>query len=236
MSGEHLALSVVMPVYNEQEALPAVLHDLGTVVLDRLPDSELVIVDDRSTDGTPALLARVASEDPRVRVITAPRNRGHGPTVAEALRAARGDWLLQLDSDGQVDLEDFWTMWARREQADLVLGIRRPRHDPPHRLVLSVMLRTVIRVLARGRGVHDVNVPFKLIRRELWERLAPAVPAEPIVPSAMIVLGALRTGARVVEVPITHRARAGGQTVLIPTRLLWLSLRAAVELATFRPR
>jgi glycosyltransferase involved in cell wall biosynthesis len=223
-----------MPVYNEQDALPEVLAELRAVVLDRIPECELVIVDDHSTDGTPALLA--ALDDPRVRVIRAERNRGHGPSVAAALRAARGEWLLQLDSDAQVVLEDFWRMWPEREHADLVLGIRRPRHDPAHRLVLSVLLRAVVRVLGRGRGVHDVNVPFKLLRRELWDRLAPAMPEEPIVPSALIVLGALRTGARITEMPIVHRARSSGTTVLIPTRLLWLSLRAAVELATFRPR
>ena len=99
---------------------------------------------------------------------------------------------------------------------------------------MSFALRWLVRALARGRSVRDVNVPFKLMRRGLWEHLQPALPAEPIVPSALIVLGALRGHARVLELRITHLPRAGGRTVLIPTRLLAVSLRAARELLGFR--
>jgi glycosyltransferase involved in cell wall biosynthesis len=228
------SLSVVMPVYNEQEALPAVLDDLRTCILDRLEDCEAVLVNDGSTDATAALLDASAEEDPRLQIIHAPENRGHGPSVYAGLQAARGEWMLQLDSDGQVELEEFWLLWDRREQGDLVMGYRRPRRDGWHRRAVSFVLRWLVRALARGRTVRDVNVPFKLIRRGLWDHLEPAMPRAPVVPSALIVLGALRGRARVIELRITHRPRAGGRTVLIPTRLLAVSMRAARELLGFR--
>jgi len=101
----------------------------------------------------------------------------------------------------------------RHHDADLVLGPRVHRHDPIHRLVLTRFTRAAVSVIAR-RHVRVANLPFELIRRSLYEHLRPSIPAVTFAPSLMLVLGAHRSGARVLEIETTHLPRMHGQSTL----------------------
>jgi glycosyltransferase involved in cell wall biosynthesis len=228
-------LSVVMPVFNEAAVIEAVLADLRREVLDRVPGSELVVVDDCSTDATPAILAAVAASDGRVRLRTNPSNVGHGPSVRRGLDAARGEWIFQIDSDDQVDLTLFADLWDRRAEADLLRGVRVVRHDPHHRLVLTRVTRLFVSALAR-RWLRDANVPFKLVRTDLVRHLAPLMPADAFAPSILIAIGASRAAARVTEVEIRHRARPHGSSSLRVGRLARACLRAGAQTLRFALR
>ncbi|MDP2291641.1 MAG: glycosyltransferase family 2 protein [Actinomycetota bacterium] len=211
-------LTVVMPVFNEERVIRDVLAAVARDVLDLVPFSELVVVDDHSTDATAAVLAEVAARDPRVRVLTNSSNAGHGVSVRRGFDAARGEWILQIDSDGQVDLTQFATFWAQRDDVDLVTGVRSQRHDPRHRLVLTRVTRLVVSVLARRR-LRDANAPFKLVRSSLVRHLADRMPADAFAPSILVALGAARSGARIREVEIVHLARPFGRSTLRVGRL-----------------
>lgn len=229
------SLSVVMPVFNEELGIAQVLADITRHVLDVVPDSELVVVDDRSTDTTPAVLASAARADPRIVVLTNAHNSGHGPTVLRGLAASSGEWMLHIDSDGQVDLGEFDRLWSLRDDADLVLGLRTARQDPTHRLVLTRLTAVVVSALT-GTWVRDGNTPYKLIRRSLFDHLAPSVPADTFAPSLMFVMGARRSGARVVEVPTTHLPRAHGTSTLNLPRLARVVGRCVAQTVAFRRR
>jgi glycosyltransferase involved in cell wall biosynthesis len=224
-----------MPVYNEAAVIADVVAELARDVLDPLGGAELVMVDDGSTDGTPALLDRLAAADPRVRVIHASRNRGHGPALRAAFEAAEGDWLFQMDSDGQQLAAELWDLWALRGSADVVVGVRRGRSEGRHRDVVSAFARLAGRVAGAGR-LRDVNVPFKLIRREVWEDLLPDVPATPVAPSLLIAIGARVRGWRVAEVEITHLPRRAGRSTVDLPALARLTFGALRELVGFRVR
>ena len=112
MEGRMIELSVVMPVFNEAPIIGGVVADVTRRVLDVVDDAELVMVDDRGTDGSSAILAELVGLDPRYRLVVNPINRGHGPSVLAGMAAARGTWILQLDSDGQVDLDVFAEVWG----------------------------------------------------------------------------------------------------------------------------
>lgn len=226
-------LSVVMPVYNEAPGLPDVVGDIARDILDHVPGSELVVVDDRSTDASGEVLRALAADDHRIRVITNDVNRGHGPTMRAAIDASRGEWLFHLDSDGQVRVDEFAGFWARRADADLVLGVRKVRHDPVHRLVLTRATRLLVSVTA-GRRLHDANVPFKLVRRDLYLHLRPFVPADAFAPSVLLAVGAVRAGARVVEVDITHLPRRHGVSTLHLRRLAHAVVVCTRQLVRFR--
>ena len=162
------SLSIVMPVYNEDQVIESLVRELEVHVAERLPEVELVVVDDCSTDATASILDRLAREREWLVVEHASRNAGHGPSVVRGLRMSRGEWIFQLDSDGQFEVADFWKLWEARTEADLVLGVRVDRSDPLHRLVLSRIIALAVSVLARRR-LRDPNVPFRLVRRELWD-------------------------------------------------------------------
>jgi dolichol-phosphate mannosyltransferase len=229
-------ISIVMPVYNESGVIADVVAELTRDVLDRLDGTEIVMVDDGSTDGTPAILDRLAAADPeRVRVIHAERNAGHGPSLRAAFESAEGEWLFQMDSDGQQVAAELWDLWALRERADLVVGVRRGRSEGRHRDVVSAAARAATRVVGGGR-LRDVNAPFKLIRREVWEDLRGDVPAVPVAPSLLIAVGAAVRGWRVAEVEVSHLPRRAGSSTVDLRLLARLTAGALRELIGFRLR
>ena len=228
-------LSVVMPVYNEAAGIEDVVAEVTKHILDRVDDSELVIVDDRSTDDTHARLESLSAQDTRIRVLVNPVNLGHGRSVRRAIDSSSGEWIFHLDSDGQVDVAEFALLWAHHIDSDLVLGQRITRHDPRHRLLLTALTRRFVSVLARRR-VPDANAPFKLIRRDLFDHLAPSIPDTVFAPSILIVLGALRSGATVTEVEITHLERRHGKSTLRLKRLAAAVRRSAIETLQFSRR
>jgi dolichol-phosphate mannosyltransferase len=224
-----------MPVYNEEGVIADVVHELARDVLDPLDGAEIVLVDDGSTDQTPALLDGLAAEDERVKVIHAERNRGHGPSLRRAFEESRGEWLFQMDSDGQQLAAEVWDLWALREDADLVMGVRTARSEGRHRDAVSAAARWANRLVG-GSRLRDVNVPFKLIRREVWEDLAVDVPPVPVAPSLLIAVGASVRGWRVTEVEITHLPRRAGTSTVDPRALARLTWGALRELVVFRVR
>lgn len=230
-----MQLSIVMPVYNEAAVIGGVVEELDRDIASRLGEVEIVMVNDGSTDATLEILDRLASADPRLVVHHAPENRGHGPTLRRALEASTGDWIFQTDSDGQQAAVEFWDLWARREEADVVMGVRTPRRGGLHRRLVSAGARGVIRALAGGE-LRDVNVPFKLIRREVWNDLAPAIPLSPVAPSLLVALGAVLRGWRVVQVPISHKRREHAPSTVDPRALVRLSVGALREVVGFRRR
>lgn len=235
MSQVPCSLSVVMPVYNEDAVIDEVLADVARGVLDRVPGSELVVVDDCSTDQTATVLAAAMSRDSRIRVLTNSENAGHGVSIRRGFDAARGEWIFQIDSDGQVDLTQFSDLWQQRNDSDLLIGVRAVRHDPRHRLVLTAITRMIVSILAR-RWLKDANVPFKLVRSSLVRHLAPYMPPDAFAPSILIALGAARSGARIAQTEIRHLPRIHGQSTLRVWRLARACLRSGWQTLVFSGR
>jgi dolichol-phosphate mannosyltransferase len=230
------SLAIVMPVWNEAAVIAEVVAELERDVVTRLPDGvTVIVVDDHSSDGSADVLDKLAAQRDWLEVVHAPENRGHGPSVRDGLERARGEWLFVLDSDGNIPAADFWRLWDARAGADLVLGVRVDRRDARHRLLLTRAVRFVVTRLA-GRPIKDPNVPFRLLRRELWHELAPLIGPDVLAPSILVSLGAAVRGRRVVEVPVVHRPRPGDVSSLRRVRLLGFSARGLVQLVRFRLR
>jgi glycosyltransferase involved in cell wall biosynthesis len=234
--GSVAALSIVVPAFNEAEVIEQLVLDVERELLSLFPDLELIVVDDCSTDGTAAILDGLAASRAWLRVVHAERNSGHGPSVVKGLSLASADWIFQIDSDGQFVVAELSRLWERRDEADLVLGLRLVRNDPTHRLLLTRLVRLTVSLLV-GHRLRDPNVPFRLVRRTLWEELAPLIGPSTLAPSILVVVGAVARGRRVVEVPVTHLARERGASTLSSwRRLTAFSLRGLVELVRFRLR
>lgn len=230
-----IELSVVVPVHDEERTIALVVEDLEREVVPAVASAEVIVVDDASTDGTPEILSGLREDRPWLRVERLEANVGHGRAVRHGLELARGEWILGLDSDGQFVVADFALLWGRRDDGDLVLGVRERRHDPGHRLVLSRAVAVVSSLLA-GHRIRDANTPFRLLRRIAWEDLGPILDPLALAPNILVTVGAGLRGWRIIEVPVTHLAREGGGSRLRSVRLLVFSLRGLGQLLGYRVR
>jgi len=222
-----------MPVYNERASVHLSAADVQRHVLDRIAGSELVAIDDGSTDGSGRALDEIATADPRVRVIHQ-ANSGHGGALMAGLSSARGDWVLLIDSDRQIALDSFATAWTHVQQGcDAVFGVRRRRHDPQLRLYLMRLVRFAIRMLF-GVRIFDANVPYKLLRRSIWADAAACIPPGTLAPSLFLALFVTLKRYHIVEIDIEHRPRAAGVASIRRFKLLKFSARAFAQLMAFR--
>jgi glycosyltransferase involved in cell wall biosynthesis len=153
-----VGLSVVMPAYNEATAIRPVVER----VLDELPDAEVIVVDDGSRDGTADQLV-----DLPVRVVRHPYNKGNGAAVKSGLRAARGEWVLLLDADGQHSAADVTELLRHAGDYDLVVGARAPSSQASlaRRLGNGALNRIASYVV--GRPIPDLTSGFRLLRRSV---------------------------------------------------------------------
>lgn len=228
-------VSVVMPVFNEAAVIEEVVEDLVRDVIGTAHGGEIVVVDDCSTDETRALLDRLASRHPVVRILRNERNLGHGPSVVRGLDEARHHWIFLVDSDAQFVMSEFALLWGLRNDVDVVLGRRSARAGSRHRALLSRLLERLGTRLA-GRQLHDPNVPFKLLRTSVWRDLRRVIGRAARVPSVMISIGASLRRWRIAYVPITHLPRNHAPSTLRGARLAGFSIRAAGDLIAFRSR
>lgn len=230
-----IELSLVLPAHNEAAGIEAVVREVAkTAELLAGRRAEVLVIDDGSTDDTGAILDRLASELPAVEVIHQVPNRGHGPALLRGFDQARGRWIGHLDTDDQIPTGELERLWAVRDGAELVLGVRTDRADPRYRLALSAVVRGLVAALAGGHGVRDANVPCKLIRRDLWLEVRPWLADDTFAPSVALSMAASRWRRPIREVAVEHRPRAHGASSLNPRYLahaVFLSTRQTVALA-----
>lgn len=229
-----MKLSVIMPAYNEQEGIAAAVDEVRRCVFPLVPECELIVIDDGSRDGTGAVLDQLAANEPRLRVIHQP-NGGHGPALRAGLDAARGEFVFLIDSDQQIPLDHFDRLWEAGRTSDLAMGCRRRRGDAWPRRVLTRLIRWLLPVLL-GVRLYDANVPFKVLRRGLWEQARPLLPADTLTPSLFLAVFAAATGARVAQVDVPHVDRRTGTVSIRKWKLLRFCVRAGGQLWAFRAR
>lgn len=195
------AVSVVVPLFNEEENVPILQAELAAALTGL--DYELIFVDDGSSDQT---LKRVAA-GPRVRVLSFERNAGQSAAMSAGLHVARGASCVLIDGDLQNDPGDIPRLLAEIERgADLVCGYRAQRKDTFVKRATS-RVANFIRSRFTKDGVRDTGCTLKAMRRECIGALVPFKGMHRFIPA--LVKGA---GYRLVEVPVNHRPRKFGQS------------------------
>jgi len=199
------AVSVVVPAYNEAENLPALLAELAPAMESLGLSHEIVVVDDGSTDATPAVLAGLRPRYPALRVVRFRRNAGQSAAFLAGFAAARGEVVVTLDADLQNNPADIPGLVRRLEGHDAVLGVRAKRRDTFLRRASS-RVANAVRRSATGDGLADVGCSLKAFRREHVLDL-------PRFNGVHRFFGTLLVwkGCRVVEVPVDHRPRRAGR-------------------------
>ena len=228
-------LSVIIPAYNEEHSIQGAIQDVLNDVAAVIPDLEVIVVNDGSRDRTAELANEIASRDARVKVLTQ-RNRGHGPALVRGLAGAAGEWLLLIDSDRQVSLKNFARHWALTADHDAILGLRRPRRDPLHRLLISFAMRVLLRARL-GINAGDAGAPYKLVKRRVWLDACRMMRDGCWIPSVLLAAHVLRHRDIVArEVPVEHQRRSHGPSTLNLGRLARFCREGAIDVAFYRAR
>jgi glycosyltransferase involved in cell wall biosynthesis len=203
-----MKLSVVVPFYNELRTLPTVIDRLLAVDLGALGlETELIFVDDGSTDGSGEYLNERASERADMIVIDLGRNVGKSGALAAGFERSRGTFVVTLDGDGQDDPAEIPALLAKlAEGYDLVSGWKQDRQDPARRRWASRLFNRATAWIS-GVDLHDFNNGLKAYRGERVRSLQIYGEMHRFIP----VLGA-QQGWEVAELPVNHRPRVHGRT------------------------
>lgn len=201
-------LSVIIPVFNEQESLDVLHQELQAVLSSLGRTYEIIYVDDGSTDGSLLKLQRLVEQDDTVTVIQLRRNFGQTAALSAGIDYARGEVVVCQDADLQNDAEDIPRLLAKLEEGyDLVSGWRKERQDHwLRRNTISALANWLISQVMHFR-LHDIGCTQKAYRRELLNHIRLYGQMHRFIPAL-----ALLVGAKVAELPVNHKPRLYGRS------------------------
>jgi dolichol-phosphate mannosyltransferase len=217
-----IEISVVVPVCNEADNVEPLAREIDAALAGRA--YEMIFVDDGSTDETAANLRRLKNQLPALRVLSHSFRSGQSAAVASGVRAARGPWVATLDGDGQNDPADIPKLIAARDASanrgvQLFMGNRKAsRKDTAFRKLQSSIANGVRSGLL-GDGTPDTGCGIKLFARDVFMELPRFDHMHRFLPALF-----MRQGARVVSVPVSHRARTRGTSKYGMLNRLWVGI------------
>ena len=210
-------LSVVMPVHNEAAGIERVVSAFYDEII-RKTGAEFIIAEDGSTDGTKEVLQNISTKLP-IRLYLGRRRKGYALAAKDALRQASSAYVLFSDSDGQYIPSDFWSIWSKKDDADVVIGTKVNRAEGVHRLILSRGFHFFVRVLF-GVRLRDIDSGFRLVKRTMLLSVLDNVEKLEYSFWGEFTIRAHSSNAKIVEVPVRHYARAEGGTRIYGIRKL----------------
>ncbi|MHB8172915.1 MAG: glycosyltransferase family 2 protein [Nitrospirota bacterium] len=200
-------ISIVIPLYNEEESLPDLHRRLGDVLSGTGKSYEIIFVDDGSTDRSLEVLERLGREDhSHVSVCSFRRNCGKSAALAAGFERARGEYVVTMDADLQDDPSEIPNLLARLGEYDLVSGWKFPRKDPLTKRIPSKVINWLTAKLT-GVRIHDMNCGLKAYKSEVIKGLALYGEQHRFIPALVHA-----DGFRVGEVKVQHHPRKFGHT------------------------
>lgn len=220
-------LAIVMPVYNEQEAIGKVL-DKWVEAIDKLGiDYAIHPYNDGSKDGSLEVIKAKEKEYPGRVIAHTKNNSGHGPTILQGYReaaAAGYKWVFQIDSDDEMGPECFASLWEQRENNDFLVGIRDGRKQALPRKIISAVSRLSVRMFY-GKSIWDVNTPYRLMRVSAFEDIWNIIPENTFAPNVIISGMAAYKKLRCYEIRVPQKDRQTGEVSIKK----WKLFKAAVK-------
>ena len=201
-------LSVIIPVYNEQENLP-MLYEALLKALEPLPVAwDVILVDDGSRDGSLKVLEQLAAKDQRLRVVSLRRNFGQTAAIAAGIDHSDGEVIVLMDADLQNDPADIPMLLQKIEEGyDVVSGWRAKRKDAYITRTLPSNLANGLISWVTGVHLHDYGCTLKAYRREVITGFRLYGEMHRFIP-----VYASSYGARIIELPVNHNPRKFGKT------------------------
>jgi dolichol-phosphate mannosyltransferase len=214
-------ISVVVPVYNEEENLPVLIPQIAEVLGPLGKTYEMIFVDDGSQDHSRRLLKEMALQYPQIRILGFKKNCGETAAGAAGIKEARGGIVITIDADLQNDPKDIPRMLDYLKEYDMVTGWRQKREDSWVKRITS-RIANGIRNSLSGEEIQDSGCTFRAYKRECLQDIKLYKGMHRFIPTLVKM-----EGYRVIEIPIAHHPRKFGVSKYTTWNRMW---RAFVDL------
>lgn len=194
----------------------------------------ILLVNDGSKDSSLSIIKDLCKQDESFQLLDQ-SNMGHGNAIINGYAWAQEnhfDLIFQCDSDNQIEAKEFSKIWAARNSSE-VWGVRRKRQDPKGRLIISVIMKTLIRFRFR-KSIPDPNVPFRLMTNSFLAAQLPYLQEHrPFAPNIYLSIAAAKFSPTLKFVDVIHQERDTGTGSLLNLKLLRVCFRSFSELLKF---
>lgn len=226
-----ITYSVVLPVYNERENLEPLIHEIFRALSDTEKSFEIICVDDHSTDGSLDCLKSIIASRPNVMVIEHMKNLGQSAALVSGIASARGEIIVTMDSDGQNNPSDLPQLLRALEPGiAAVCGVRQHRKETLVRRASS-RIANAVRNFITGDHVMDAGCNFRVMRKSALAELPTFNGLHRFIPSLLRY-----QGYKVIEIPISHRARSWGDSKYGVHNRLWRGLYDCLAMRWWKKR
>ncbi len=209
--------TLVLPVHNEAESIVETLTEINEKIVQKF-DTSILVCEDGSTDATKEVLSQLSKRMP-MKLSLGSERKGYPLAAKEALLSTHSRYIVFMDSDGQYDPQDFLRLHEKSFEADIVMGRRTNRVEAWHRIVLSKSVKLIARLLF-DVPYQDLTSAFRILEGDAARDLAKLVRYSKYNFWLEFTVRAHAGGYKIVEIPISYRARKNGSTQVYAPRKL----------------
>ena len=228
-------LYIVMPAYNEEANIEAVVNAWYPLLSDKDSESRLVIADSGSTDKTHNILVELQKKYPQLEVLTETEKQ-HGPKLIALYNHAiksKADYIFQTDSDGQTNPEEFAAFWKMRKEYEGIFGCRNVRGDGKSRAFVERVVCILLKIYF-GVKVPDANAPFRLMKVNTIKKYLPRLPIDYALPNIMLTTYYAYYGERILFRKISFKPRQGGNNSINIPKIIKIGWKSLKDFAQFK--
>jgi glycosyltransferase involved in cell wall biosynthesis len=221
-------LALVMPVYNEEACILDVVTKWHRSLVQLNINFVIFVINDGSKDATKDILKRLSLNDDVI--VINKENSGHGPTVLLGYhRAVKiSEWVFQVDSDDEMPPDSFQDLWNKRDRYDALFGTRVGRRQNISRKLISATSRVAISLLF-GKGVVDVNTPYRLMKSAMLAKIIDIIPENTFAPNLIISGCISKANYKIYNHNVPHENRKTGTVSIVKLKLLKSSVLAMIQ-------
>ncbi|MCH5229859.1 MAG: glycosyltransferase family 2 protein [Muribaculaceae bacterium] len=203
-------ISVVVPLYNEEESLPELSQWIKQVMEEHNFSYEVIFIDDGSIDRSFHILRHLSQKDPHIRAVRFSRNYGKSPALNTGFKMAQGDVVITMDADLQDSPDEIPALYEmiKEEGYDLVSGWKKKRYDPLSKTIPTKLFNATARRVSGINNLHDFNCGLKAYRKDVVKNIEVYGDMHRYIPYLAKNAGFRRIG----EKEVKHRARKYGHT------------------------
>lgn len=205
-------ISVFFPTYNEEGNIKSTVIKAVDVLKKNFKKWEIIVVNDGSIDNTQKIVEKLISNEPRIRLITHPKNLGYGASLQTGFYNSKFDWIVFTDSDGQFDFKEIskFIETQKNTNADMVVGYYKKRQVSKFKIITSKLWEISVMMMF-GLKVRDIDCGFKLISKKVIQKIPRLESERGAFISSELLIKSRKAGFKIVELSVTHFPRLMGK-------------------------